>query len=90
MRHAAFFRFAPPRHPLARAGLALLGLSILGLLSALGLAFAAVVIGALALRAVWRRLTGPAVAHAPRAARPEIIEGEFRVVEHNPQRLYSR
>jgi hypothetical protein len=77
MRHA-FFTLSPPRHPLARAGLALVGLAILGLLSALGLAFAAVVIGVIALRALWRRLVLPA---APAAhAAPRVIEGEYHVV----------
>jgi hypothetical protein len=77
MRHA-FFTLSPPRHPLARAGLALVGLAILGLLSALGLAFAAVVIGVVALRALWRRLLLPAPPARP--AEPRVIEGEYRVV----------
>jgi hypothetical protein len=84
MRHA-FFHLSPPRHPLARAGLALLGLAILGLLSALGLALAAVVVGALALRATWRRLTA---APTQRTADPQVIEGEYRVVHPDKSQRY--
>lgn len=89
MRHA-FFHLSPPRHPLARAGLALLGLAILGLLSALGLAFAALVVGLFAVRALWRRMTGT----APQVARPvhpRVIEGEYHVVRAaDRQHLASR
>ena len=77
MRHL-LFRLSPPRHPLARGALALLGLGILGLLSALGLALAAVVVAVIALRAAWRRLTLPQP--APRASGPRVIEGEYHVV----------
>jgi len=89
MRHA-FFQLAPPRHPLARAGLALLGLAILGLLSALGLALAAVVVGVIAVRATWRKLSAPATAHAPRSAGPQVLEGQYHVVRSETQRLAPR
>jgi hypothetical protein len=85
MRHA-FFLLSPPRHPLARAGLALLGLAILGLLSAIGLALAVVVVGALAVRATWRRLTQAPAPRPPHA--PQVIEGEFRVVRPGGDRHY--
>jgi hypothetical protein len=88
MRHA-FFQFQPPRHPLARAGLALLGLAILGLLSALGLAFAAVVVGVLAIRALMRRITGHSGPARP--VQPQVLEGEYRVVRPaEGQRYVSR
>lgn len=74
-----FRTFAPPRHPLARAGLALLGIAILGVLSAVGLAFAAVVVGVIGGRALWRRISGKTAPAAHRHA-PQIIEGEYTVV----------
>ena len=77
----AMFRLAPPRHPLARAGLALVGVGILALLAALGVAIAAVVIGVLAVRAGIRRLSGPASAGRVRPVAPQVIDGEYRVVE---------
>ncbi len=84
MRHA-FFQFSPPRHPLARVGLALLGLAILALLSALGLAFAAVVVGLLAIRALMRRITGQT---PTRPAQPQVLEGEYRVVRPAERQRY--
>jgi hypothetical protein len=87
MRHA-FFQLSPPRHPLARAGLALLGLAILGLLSALGLALAAVVVGGLALRATWRRLTQSQAPAAARPSTPQVLEGEYRVVRPGERQRY--
>jgi hypothetical protein len=85
---AALFRLSPPRHPLARAGIALVGLAILGVLSALGLALAAVVVGVIAVRATWRRLTAAPTAPAPG---PRVIEGEFHVVRPAERRhLVSR
>ena len=89
MRHA-FFHLAPPRHPLARAGLALLGLAILGLLSALGLALAAVVVGLIAVRATWRRLNAPTAARPARSAGPQVLEGQYHVVCSEAQRLAPR
>lgn len=90
MRHA-FFHLSPPRHPLARAGLALLGLAILGLLSALGLAFAAVVVGLFAVRALWRRVTSSGLPPAAGAGTPRVIEGEYHVVRAADRRhLASR
>jgi hypothetical protein len=85
MRHA-FFTLSPPRHPLARAGIALVGLAILGLLSVLGLAFAALVIGVVALRAVWRRMALPAQPVARSA--PQVIEGEYRVVRASERQRF--
>jgi hypothetical protein len=90
MRHA-FFQLSPPRHPLARAGLALLGLAILGLLSALGLAFALVVVALFTARALLRRLTRGTPAAAARPAGPRVIEGEYHVVRPaDRQHLASR
>lgn len=82
-----FARFAPPRHPLARLALGLAGLLLLGLLSAFGLALAAVALIGLAGRAAWLRLRGG----PPRAGAshdPQVIEGEFKVVD--PARLPPR
>ncbi len=74
--------FALPRHPLWRALLlaagagVVLGLLFFGLIA--GLAVAA--LGALALLA--RRLSPR---KAPRGARNDVIEGEFRVVDSAPR-----
>jgi hypothetical protein len=87
MRHA-FLQFSPPRHPLARAGLALVGLGILGLLSALGLALAALVVTGFALRSAWRRIGQPT---ARPSTGPRVLEGEYRVVTPaDRQHLASR
>jgi len=70
--------FAPPRNPLARVGLGVLGVALLGALSLLGLALAALVALGFAGRALWLRLAAPRPA-AP-ANDPAVLEGEFTVI----------
>lgn len=79
-----FFSLRPPRHPLARFALGLAGLLLLGVFGLIGLAIAAVALTAYALRRLLRSL-GAAPAAPDRTSEPDVIEGEFRVVE--PSRL---
>jgi hypothetical protein len=77
-----FFSLQPPRHPLARFALGLAGLVLLGLFGLIGLLIAAVALAGYAFRRLWLRLSGaPPAARRPRD--PDVIEGEFRVVEQS-------
>lgn len=83
------FVLAPPRHPLARFALAVGGVVIIALLSVIGVAAVAAAVLALGGRALWLRLRGDARGGGSgRRADPQIIEGEFTVVE--PERLPRR
>ncbi len=79
-----FFSFQPPRHPLARFALGLTGLVLLGFFGLIGLSIAAVALSGYALRRLWLRLAGARPAPG-RPLDPNVIEGEFRVVQ--PSRL---
>ncbi len=79
-----FFSLQPPRHPLARIALGLVGLVLLGVFGLLGLLIAAVALSVWALRRLWLRLSGAQPMPA-RPLDPTVIEGEFKVVE--PSRL---
>lgn len=79
-----------PRHPLARALLAVLGAVILGALLAFGLLAVLVVLAVGAIAFLARQLTSrphPAMRPQARAAaHGEVIEGEFVVVREPPHR----
>lgn len=77
-----FFSFQPPRHPMARFVLGLTGLVLLGFFGLIGLLIAAVVLAAYAIRRLWLRLSGTRPAPG-RPLDPNVIEGEFRVVERS-------
>lgn len=86
------FALQPPRHPLLRLALALVGVVLLGFFTVFGLIAAAAVLAGFALRRAWLRLRG-AVATGPASARPadpDVIEGEFSVVEKPRTPLTSR
>lgn len=74
------FSLQPPRHPLARFVLGLAGLVLLGFFTVFGLAVAAIVLAAFALRRLYLTLRGERPAR-PRPVDPSVIEGEFSVVE---------
>lgn len=80
-----FFTLQPPRHPLLRFGLALVGVALLGFFTVFGVIVAGAVLAAFALRRVWLRLRGAAAgtsqAGPARPADPNVIEGEFSIVD---------
>lgn len=83
------FRSGRRRHPLARAGLAVIGVVLLGLFSIVALAFGSLVLGLWLARRYWLRLRGPQP--APPAQRGDgVIEGEYRVIEAKLGRPVSR
>lgn len=71
----------PPRSAFARFALGLAGLALLGFFTLFGLLAAGVVLAVFMLRRLWLRLSG-AAPHVPgRGHDPDIIDGEFTVVE---------
>jgi len=69
------------RHPLIRAISLLLGLAVIGLMLVFGLVVAGVLlVGGLVLLAVrqWKMRNAPAAART--AHRPDVLEGEFKVI----------
>lgn len=80
-----FFALQPPRNPLLRFALALVGVALLGFFTVFGLVIGAAVLAAFALRRVWLQLRRPAAAaggqQPQRPADPNVIEGEFVVVD---------
>lgn len=86
------FALQPPRNPLLRLALALVGVILLGFFTVFGLIAAAAVLAGFALRRIWLRLRGPNVSAAvsARPADPNVIEGEFSVVEKPRTPLTSR
>ena len=74
------FALAPPRHPLARIALGLVGLATLALLSVFGLALAALITLAVAGRAIWLRVASGAPI-LKNNEDPLVIDGEFKVVD---------
>lgn len=86
------FALQPPRNPLLRLALALVGVVLLGFFTVFGLIAAAAVLAGFALRQVWLRLRGPAAAEAAprRPVDPNVIEGEFSVVDKPRTPLTSR
>lgn len=75
------FAFQPPRHPLARLALGVAGLVLLGFFTVFGVVVAAIVLASLALRRLWLNLSGQRPDTGRQAASPDIIEGEFSVIE---------
>ena len=85
------FNLQPPRNPLLRLALAVVGLVALGFFTVFGLMAGAAVLAGLALRRMWLRLRGVSPAAAPmRPADPSVIEGEFSVVDKPRTPLTSR
>ena len=79
MRNFAF-SLQPPRHPLARLFLGLVGVALLGFFTVFGLIVAAIALAGFALHRLYRNLTGQtAVPKHP--VDPRVIEGEFSVVQ---------
>lgn len=74
------FSLNPPRHPLARLALGLAGLVLLGMFTAFGLIVAAAVVLGYAVRRLLLGLRGVPPG-ATRPVDPNVIEGEFSVVE---------
>ena len=74
------FTLQPPRNPLARLALGLAGLVLLGFFTVFGLVVAAAVLAGFALRRFYLGLRG-ARPGATRPVDPNIIDGEFSVVE---------
>ncbi len=79
MRNFAFY-LQPPRHPLARLFLGLVGVALLGFFTVFGLVVAAIGLAGFALHRLYRNLTGQRPITA-RPVDPRVIEGEFSVVE---------
>jgi hypothetical protein len=80
--HARFVQLQLPRNPILRVLLGVVGVALLGLFALAGAALAVVGLAALGLRGLWLRLRGGA-AHAEgrRPSDPDVIEGDFQVVE---------
>ena len=77
-----FFALQPPRNPLLRFALALVGVAILGFFTVFGVVVAGAVLAGFALRRLWLRLSRAAPVAAPlRPVDPNVIEGEFSVVD---------
>lgn len=70
----------PPRHPLARLALGLVGVALLGFFTVFGLVIAAIALAGFALHRLYRSLTGQRQPPA-RPVDPRVIEGEFSVVQ---------
>lgn len=76
------FALQPPRNPLLRLLLAVAGVALLGFFTVFGLIAAAGIAAVLAVRHMLLRLRGVAPAAGPRpSAAPDVIEGEFSVVD---------
>jgi hypothetical protein len=86
------FALQPPRNPLLRLALALVGLVLLGFFTVFGLVATGAVLAGFALRHVLLRLRGPVASPAAptRPADPHVIEGEFSVVDKPRTPLTSR
>ena len=86
------FALQPPRNPLLRLALGLVGVVLLGFFTVFGLVAAGVVLAGFALRHVLLRLRGPVTSPTTptRPADPHVIEGEFSVVDKPRTPLTSR
>lgn len=87
--HARFVQFRLPRHPLPRLLLALAGIALLAMFAAVGVVLGAVLLTAVALRALYLRLRGGAQPAASKRAEG-VIEGDFRVVDKHRIELPPR
>ncbi|MCX7555881.1 hypothetical protein OS187_03445 [Xanthomonadaceae bacterium JHOS43] len=74
------FSLQPPRHPLARLALGLAGLVLLGFFTVFGLVVAAALLAVFALRRLYLTLRGERPGSS-RPVDPQVIDGEFTVVE---------
>jgi len=83
--HVQFTGWKPPRNPMARLLLALVGAALLGFFTVFGLVIAAGVMAVLGVRALLRQLAAPArsATPPPRPTPPGVIEGEYRVIRHH-------
>jgi hypothetical protein len=86
------FVLQPPRHPLARLALALLGLAVFAALLVFGLIALAVMIGVgavLMLVRAWRNrhASGPPSADPP--GEDGVIEGEYVIIHEHRDRTHS-
>ncbi|MCG6117426.1 MAG: hypothetical protein MEQ07_04415 [Aquimonas sp.] len=80
--HARFVQLQLPRNPILRVLLGVLGIALLGLFALAGATLAVVGLAALGLRGLWLRLRGSAQPRQPqRPFDPDVIEGDYRVVE---------
>lgn len=86
-----FFALQPPRNPLLRLALALIGVAILGFFTVFGVLVAGAVLVGFGLRRAWLHLRGATPGAAPvRPADPDVIEGEFSVVDKPRTPLHWR
>lgn len=85
-----FFTLQPPRNPLLRFGLALVGVALLGFFTVFGVIVAGAVLAAFTLRRLWLRMRGVAPVTPARPADPNVIEGEFSIVDKPRQPLTWR
>ncbi|WP_225444261.1 hypothetical protein [Pseudomarimonas arenosa] len=79
------FRCLMRRHPLARVALAVFGLVLIGLFSVLALAIGAVVFAVILIKRALGGAHGAVrpIRQTPRgAASTEVLEGEYRVIQH--------
>lgn len=83
----AFVQLRLPRHPLLRLLLAVAGIALLSMFALAGAVLAAIALTALALRSFWQRIRGQAPARSGRPAAPDVIEGDFIVIEKSAERL---
>jgi hypothetical protein len=80
--HARFVQLQLPRNPILRVLLGVLGVALLGLFALAGAALAVVGLAALGLRGLWLRLrSGSPGQPAGYSSDPDVIEGDFQVVE---------
>lgn len=82
----------PPRHPLARLALALLGLALFGALLVFGLIALAVMVAVgavLMLVRAWRNRHAPDVSVPPHARETDVIEGEYVIIHERHDATHS-
>ena len=80
--HARFVHLQLPRNPVLRVLLGIAGVALLGVFALAGAALALIGLAALGLRMLWQRVGGASTsARASRPSDPDVIEGDFQVVE---------
>lgn len=88
---AAFVQLRLPRHPLLRLLLAIAGIALLSMFALVGVGLAIAALALFGARALWWKLRGRPQTAAPAWSRsPDVIEGDFTVIEKSAQPLPPR